>query len=283
MNNEYGAGMRPRWNHADEREPAEIERDLDATRSELRATLEALERRLSMDRIVEMTVGRVKARGGQFAGNLGEAIAENPVAILLASAGLGWMMLDRRRGGARRMQGDSYDSAPGSFDSTRGAFESAKDTMDSAMRAMSDRVHGAMDSSRDTMARARDSMGRARESVGEAAASARAGIEQAHVSFDRMLEEQPLVLGAMGLAAGALIGALLPASETENRWLGEARDGAVRTAAQAAREEVGAMMSGEESGQQGEGRGHNGHAAAYEAEQARSGRDAGGGRPGQTH
>jgi ElaB/YqjD/DUF883 family membrane-anchored ribosome-binding protein len=277
--NEYGAGMRPRWNASDTRDPAEIERDLDATRGELRATLEALERRLSVDRLVEMTVGRVRERGGQFAGNLGEAIAANPVAILLASVGLGWMMLDRRRGGTPRADGDVYDSAESAFDSARGTFDSAKGTMGAAVGAVSGRMHDAMDTSRETMARARDSMSRARDSMSEAAATARESVEHARVSFDRMLEEQPLVLGAIGLAAGALIGALLPASETENRWLGEAREGAVRTAAKAAREQVEAMASSEDA-DDAESHGHNGHAE----QSPRPGRDGGVGRPaGQTH
>jgi ElaB/YqjD/DUF883 family membrane-anchored ribosome-binding protein len=284
MNNEYGAGMRPRWTASEERDPADIERDLDATRSELRATLEALEKRLSVDRLVEMTVGRVRERGGQFAGNLGEAIAANPVAILLASVGLGWMMLDRRREAPRRAVGDEYGSAGSAFDSAKETFDSAKGTVGAAVGAMSDRMHGAIDTSRDTMARARDSMNRARDTMGEAAATARDRIEHAHVSFDRMLEEQPLVLGAIGLAAGALIGALLPASETENRWLGEAREGAVKTAANAAREEVDAVVSAQDTDSDDDSHGHNGH-DPYEAEQApRPGRDGGIGRPaGQTH
>jgi uncharacterized protein YjbJ (UPF0337 family) len=38
------------------------------------------------------------------------------------------------------------------------------------------------------------------------------------------VESQPLVLGAFGLALGAAVGALLPASEAEDRLMGESRD-----------------------------------------------------------
>lgn len=38
------------------------------------------------------------------------------------------------------------------------------------------------------------------------------------------VEQQPLVLGAVGLALGAALGALLPPSEAEDRLMGEARD-----------------------------------------------------------
>ncbi|MGH6899967.1 MAG: hypothetical protein ACREJ5_26005 [Geminicoccaceae bacterium] len=39
-----------------------------------------------------------------------------------------------------------------------------------------------------------------------------------------MLHEQPLVLGAIGLAVGAAIGAALPKTETEDEWMGDTRD-----------------------------------------------------------
>ena len=46
------------------------------------------------------------------------------------------------------------------------------------------------------------------------------------------LQEQPLLLGALGVVAGAALGLLLPSSRSERRMLGEAREG-VRENAQA--------------------------------------------------
>ncbi|WP_456305768.1 hypothetical protein, partial [Falsiroseomonas oryziterrae] len=57
---------------------------------------------------------------------------------------------------------------------------------------------------------------------GEYAGSARRSLEE-------MFESQPLLVGAVGLALGATLGAILPPTETENRLLGEQRD---RVAAQ---------------------------------------------------
>src|SRR5262245_5525373 len=93
----------------EDREPRIIEREIDATRADMRVTLEALERRFSFDRLVDMTVGRIRARGGEFAGNLTEAATQNPMPLLLTSIGLGWMML-ASRGGARA-SGSSYSSS----------------------------------------------------------------------------------------------------------------------------------------------------------------------------
>src|SRR5690348_16316730 len=93
----------------EEREPQVIEREIDATRADMRATLEALERRFSFDRLVDMTVGRVRARGGEFAGNLTDAATQNPMPLLLTAIGVGWMMLTSRRG-SRGGNSTSYGS-----------------------------------------------------------------------------------------------------------------------------------------------------------------------------
>lgn len=43
-------------------------------------------------------------------------------------------------------------------------------------------------------------------------------------TFSEVLESEPLIIGALGLAVGAAIGALLPGTETEDRYFGETRD-----------------------------------------------------------
>jgi hypothetical protein len=47
---------------------------------------------------------------------------------------------------------------------------------------------------------------------------------RAQQSFFDVLEREPLVLGALGLAIGAAIGAMLPRTEVEDRFMGETRD-----------------------------------------------------------
>ncbi|WP_456299931.1 hypothetical protein, partial [Falsiroseomonas oryzae] len=51
----------------------------------------------------------------------------------------------------------------------------------------------------------------------------RAGAEYGR-SAAGLVEQQPLLLGAVGLALGAALGALLPPSEAEDRLMGESRD-----------------------------------------------------------
>lgn len=55
--------------------------------------------------------------------------------------------------------------------------------------------------------------------------------------FGRLMHRQPLSLGALAMAAGALIGAVLPITRYENKWVGPVHDEAVARAKQASRRE----------------------------------------------
>ncbi|MCA9420020.1 MAG: hypothetical protein KC592_03315, partial [Nitrospira sp.] len=48
--------------------------------------------------------------------------------------------------------------------------------------------------------------------------------ERAKGEFQRLLQDNPLAIGAMTLAIGTAIGLSLPRSEKEDQWLGETRD-----------------------------------------------------------
>lgn len=56
--------------------------------------------------------------------------------------------------------------------------------------------------------------------------------------LSNLLEEQPLILGAIGLAVGAAIGAALPMTETEDHLMGSTAHRLRDTAADAARHEI---------------------------------------------
>jgi hypothetical protein len=70
------------------------------------------------------------------------------------------------------------------------------------------------------------------ETVSETASSTQAQARQAREGFNFLLEEQPLLLGVLGVALGAAMGAALPRTEREDRVMGRARDKAVGQAKQ---------------------------------------------------
>ncbi|MDO9706798.1 DUF3618 domain-containing protein [Paracraurococcus lichenis] len=202
--------------------------------------------------------------GDDMVRNLGQQVRDNPLPLLLIGAGIGWLMLGggAQRGGtgyggttnavssgrsagagARfRVHGAADDgesltgrasAAMGSArDSVAGAADQAIDKAGQAYRSASDAASSAAGSLRDTASSVADSLrgaaNTAAERVGDATQDMRHGAaqatQQAQQGIGWLMREQPLVLGAIGIALGAAVGALLPGTEAEDRLMGETRD-----------------------------------------------------------
>ena len=116
-------------------------------------------------------------------------------------------------------------------DQARDATARAREGVAHAGATIADRAHEARDRVAHAGARVARRAHDARASAGYYGRRARRGVL-------RTLDEQPLVLGAIGLAIGAALGAALPPSETEDRLMGEARDEALRHATKAGRKQA---------------------------------------------
>lgn len=184
-----------------EKDPAQLEQDIDRTRASLGRTVDELEHRLSPGELVDQAIGVAREHGGEFATNLGRSVKNNPVPMLLTGVGLAWMMASSNEPRART--GDSAVHPRGS-----------KESLSSKARSAGASVSGS----------AREARQRVGDTVGTAGERVRSGAGRARSGFEHMLEEQPLVLGAMGVALGAALGAAFPRTESEDRLMGDARD-----------------------------------------------------------
>lgn len=108
------------------------------------------------------------------------------------------------------------DSVSGSVSGMAGR---ASDALASARSAVGEGLHEAGDRAQRT---AHDLRGAGSETLGEVRHSAADVGYQARATFLDVLEREPLVIGAIGLAVGAAIGAFLPATEIEREHLGPA-------------------------------------------------------------
>jgi ElaB/YqjD/DUF883 family membrane-anchored ribosome-binding protein len=141
-------------------------------------------------------------------------------------------------GGAAHRAGEA---AAGLGDRVGGA---ASDAAGRVTDAASSAYRGLADASASTVGSARDAAGeagqRARMAAHDArdyaAETARRAGAMAQQGWAWMVRDQPLVLGAIGLAIGAAIGAALPRSTTEDALLGEASDDLADRAKRVARE-----------------------------------------------
>ena len=261
MNNgeNLGAGVRQ---DATTDDPATLERRSDAIRADMGQTLDALQRNYSPGRLLDRSLDLFKEHGGELGTNLGRSVKQNPMPVLLTMVGVGWMIWSQTRqppgasydGGdydrhdgadsddyattsAAAVSGGAYGAtaaygetgyadasyeggstaAGASDDGAGGAGSAVKEKLGVA----GDKLRGAKDSALESV---RGGASRVSQGSRRAAGRAREQSRRAGQGFQTLLEEQPLVVGALGVALGAIIGAVLPESEREDRMLGEARD-----------------------------------------------------------
>ena len=266
-----------------DRSSAEIEREVEGTRAQLTETLGALRDSASPGQLMDRAVDYLRGSGGaDFTRNLGEAVRDNPLPVLLIGAGIGWLLLsgkqdkggsgraepqrllpaptttsqaEKRRSGAVRVGPAGGDEGPplaerassaagaareragaaveGVRDAASGMAEQAGDAVGGAYRAAAD-IAGSMAEDvgatvRAAARRAGDLGQEAREQAGRLGGSAQQGLGW-------LLREQPLVLGALGVALGAAVGAVLPGTRVEDRLMGETSDAAAEKATAAAQQ-----------------------------------------------
>jgi ElaB/YqjD/DUF883 family membrane-anchored ribosome-binding protein len=136
--------------------------------------------------------------------------------------------LREQAGDAASRVGDAArDAASRVGEAAGGAWEATRDTA----RQAAERVSGAGRYAADSASQAWRSAGDTAHDLGRRAADA-GYMAQRRVSD--VFEQQPLLMGAVGLALGAAIGALLPSTEAEDRLMGETRDEVAARAAELA-------------------------------------------------
>jgi ElaB/YqjD/DUF883 family membrane-anchored ribosome-binding protein len=236
-----------------------LEQEIKETRAEMNETLDALEEKLTAGQLLDQCLRFFGRSGSEIGSSLGRAVKENPVPVLLTATGIAWMMFSP----GRRTSGRSYDyrygdelypdvdssvadTSPTLRDRVNYSAEAARDQLGRSTEAMREAASRTSETMRDTVNRTsetvRDTVSRTSENVKDTVNRTAYGVrdsmartrniaqEQAQWARDRFnmaVEEQPLVLGAIGLAVGAAIGALLQPTEYEDRLMGETRDKAL--------------------------------------------------------
>lgn len=231
---------------------AEHERHAEQVRGEMARTVEALRNRLSPGQLVDETIRYMKGSDGSLAlSNLKNQARDNPLALTLIGAGLAWMMAGPRlRGGNGHAEGRHLADDTGRHISHGTAGPMTHTSVGSASSAAEGAVHKSDTDQRSWAAGAGEAVSGAAGRVGASAGAARreaqkamsatgesasnaadqvrrsAGqlTERTRRTFSETLEREPLIIGALGLAIGAAIGALIPTTAAEDEYLGPARD-----------------------------------------------------------
>jgi hypothetical protein len=130
-----------------------------------------------------------------------------------------------------------------------GMMERASERMGSAKSSLSSTTQSARERVGQIGQGARERVGQigqgARERVGQLSETARSQMERMRYraervrgGYDSMVQEQPLALGAIGLAIGALLAAVAPRTRHEDELMGEASDRLTEKAKEAGKEQM---------------------------------------------
>jgi hypothetical protein len=196
----------------------EIERDIERTRSDIEETVEALRAKMSLGQIVDEATHYLRDSGGNEAlHNLARQARANPMPLALVGIGLAWLMSGRGQPAMDTWSSTGTSTSAGNGSSLRAMGSRLSETAGSAREAVSgssrrageavsSRMHQAGDVASQTYGRLSERAGRAQRSMSE------------------VVENEPLILAGLGIALGAAIGAMLPATRTEDRLMGEKLD-----------------------------------------------------------
>jgi ElaB/YqjD/DUF883 family membrane-anchored ribosome-binding protein len=148
----------------------------------------------------------------EFVSNLGGSVKNNPIPVALMGIGMAWLMATGNRKPSYLQEGGSVEGA------TSGMMQRASEGMSSTKDRLSQTTQSA------------------KERVGQIGQGARERVERVRTGYDSLVREQPLVLGAIGLAVGALLAAAAPRTRREDELMGEASDRLTERAKEAGKE-----------------------------------------------
>ncbi|MGZ8273290.1 MAG: DUF3618 domain-containing protein [Burkholderiaceae bacterium] len=217
--------------------PAEIERDIEQTRADVSATIDAIQSKLTPGQMMDQAIAYARnSLPADFGRNLADTTRNNPVPVALIGIGIAWLAMSGRQGSVGG-QGAHDSSLHGLTASEHGANDSSLHGLaaseQSGEASMTERARRI---SREARSRVSETVEGARSAMHDATDRSRQSYDRARAGVSHVIDEQPLVLGALGLAVGAALGAMLPRTESEDEWLGDVSDRAKASAVDTARE-----------------------------------------------
>jgi len=241
----------------DQQDTEEIRARIEETRAEMSGTIDAIQEKLSPDRLKEhakemvreATVGRAEdivSNAGQtakgFSYDMLETIKQNPLPAALAAVGIGWLFMkssnnssesrgqyfrsEYYRGGPEGSGYDRYGYDRSGYN--RSGYDQQQNKVGEIAGQAQQTVGRVASQAGDKVGQlgdqVGDTVGQVGDKVGQFGDQAQYKAGQATDWFQRALLENPLAVGAVGAALGAALGLILPETRPEHQVMGQARD-----------------------------------------------------------
>lgn len=236
----------------------EIRAEIEQTRADMSETIDAIQERLRPGNIVSDATERVKktatervknmvgsaSEGAQgameqtrrYAGGMAEGAKHNAIPLAMVGAGVVWLLIDRFRRNGREDEYRRYRSAyrTPAYDESDEYYRSAVAGRAGASAYDEDYpgAPGGGERMSERYERTRSRLGGTASHTRERAM--RAG-RRTRNQVQRMITDNPLLVGAAAMMLGVALGLALPETERENELMGDARDSVVDRAQDMAR------------------------------------------------
>jgi hypothetical protein len=233
---------------------ADLEREIAVRRERLDRDLSDLQARLSPGQLLDEGLGYIRhSQGADFFRNLGGSVKERPLPVALVGIGLAWLAAGGP--GPTGRSSTTYDNGPGmasrAWEAGRSVVRQAGETETAfrertlqaraaavgvvqqageALDSFRDRVEQAMYATRDHAGSARDRVTGATSAgytqamdyasrAGDSASRMAGAAGRTASSLANVVGDNPVILGALGIMAGALLGTIVPRSDVEDEIL----------------------------------------------------------------
>ena len=249
----------------DEKQTAkELRGDIRQTIAQMGRTLDEIRYRLSpaelksqaKERVREATVGKaakVKEQMGEsmyeYQGAFKETLRDHPLPSALAGIGIGWFLMsmvkerrDRRRG--RHYPAEChyyYSGETGTMEQicptgrTGAGTERMGEGFGQKAGEMKEEMGQKAEHFKEQMSHSAE---HTRERVSHFASQARGRAYQTRSELRHQMQDNPLSMGMLAMAAGAIIGLVIPESRWEDQMMGEKRDELLHQAREKGAEQV---------------------------------------------
>ena len=222
----------------------QLEQESARVRAHVAETIDELRDRATPGQLVDQLLDYAReGNGAQYLRNLRSEIVDHPMPVTLVGAGIAWMivqsMVPGLRNGADRPAHDgdgrtASDKLRDAGSAVQEAGSAAAETLRDAGGRASDAVGHAMDSATSAMRAIGDRTSSAYQRTASTIRdSSRSVVEGAGTAIE-FSKDQPLLLAGLGLTVGAVLGALLPRTRTEDRLMGDAADDVKESASRVA-------------------------------------------------
>lgn len=225
------------------RSSEEIRRDIELNRSHLGTSIDALLERLSpgevLDQLTQVLRGSPGVKMKRSSRVVVDTVRENPLPLALIGAGIAWLAIESGRDHEEEWDEEDIDRR------LRVAAESGRHRAETVHEGVQRERVGARETLGElasTAAEKKDELtSRASEAGERLRARGRRGRDRAQRAASGLwdlLESNPLAAGAAVFGVGLVAGLSVPASELEDRLMGEAAD-TIKDEARAITREVG--------------------------------------------